>query len=149
MCIAVTEQQLLENTYLSFINDFTRNFIILGFNSSLSSHKGDVLLTLKEALVPQEKMILILVKQNQNFFLSLYFNSGNSYLFVGRKEIYQFKTSNKNVNFHLNFVQEAYFDSGEASLTGNIYRFSIDYNAIDKSSILNIHKYLTGQNYIK
>ena len=89
---------------LSFINDFTRNYIILGFNSSLSSHKGDVLLTLKEALVPQEKMILILVKQNQNFFLSLYFNSGNSYLFVGRKEIYQFKTSNKNVNFHLNFV---------------------------------------------
>ena len=44
-------------------------------------------------------MILILVKQKQRFFFSLHFNSDNSCLFVSRKEIYQFKASNKNVNF--------------------------------------------------
>ena len=29
-------------------------------------------------------------------------------------------------------------ESGEKSLKGNVYDFSVDYNAIDKSDILNI-----------
>ena len=33
-----------------------------------------------------------------------------------------------------------YVDSEEVSLKGNVYDFSVDYNAIDRSSILNIHK---------
>ena len=30
-------------------------------------------------------------------------------------------------------------ESGEVSLKGNVYDFSVDYNAIDKSDILNIY----------
>ena len=30
----------------------------------------------------------------------------------------------------------------EVSLNGNVYNFSVDYNSIDKSDILNRHKYL-------
>ena len=37
----------------------------------------------------------------------------------------------------------------EVSLNGNVYDFSVDYNSIDKSDILNIHKYLMTKNNIK
>ena len=32
--------------------------------------------------------------------------------------------------------------NGNKSLSGNVYDFSVRYNSIDKSDILNIHKYL-------
>ena len=35
------------------------------------------------------------------------------------------------------------------SLNGNVYAFSVDYNSIDKSDILNIYKYLMTKNNIK
>ena len=38
-------------------------------------------------------------------------------------------------------------ESKEVSLIGNMYDFSVYYNAIDKSRILNIHKYLMVNNY--
>ena len=37
----------------------------------------------------------------------------------------------------------------EKSLKGNVYDFSVDYNVIDKSDILNIHKYLMVKNNTK
>ena len=40
-------------------------------------------------------------------------------------------------------------ESREVSLYGNVYDFSVDYNSVDKSDILNIHKYLMTKNYIK
>ena len=39
--------------------------------------------------------------------------------------------------------------SREVSLNGNVYDFSVDYNSIDKSVILNIQKYLMTKNNIK
>ena len=54
----------------------------------------------------------------------------------------------KIITLHLNFVLEAYpwkhkfvrVDIEEVSFKGSGYDFSVDYNAIDKSNILNIHK---------
>ena len=40
-------------------------------------------------------------------------------------------------------------ESKELSLNGNACDFSVDYNSIDKSDILNIHKYLMIKNDIK
>ena len=37
----------------------------------------------------------------------------------------------------------------EVSLQGNVYDFSVDYDATDKSDILNIQKYLMTMNNIK
>ena len=34
-------------------------------------------------------------------------------------------------------------------LSGNVYNFSVNYHSIDKSDILNIHKYLMTKNNIK
>ena len=87
--------------------------------------------------------------------MSLHYNSDNSYLFVSGKKKYKFKASNKNVNFPYQFCLGSisnkfdYVDLGEVSLKGNVFDFSFDYNAINKSSILNIHKYLMGKNNIK
>ena len=37
----------------------------------------------------------------------------------------------------------------EVSLKGNVYDFPVDYDATDKSDILNIYKYLMTMNNIK
>ena len=37
-------------------------------------------------------------------------------------------------------------ESKEVPLGGNVYNFSVDYNAIDKSGISYIHKYLMVKN---
>ena len=83
----------------------------------------------------------------------LHYNGDNSYLFVNGKEIIKFKEGNKNINFLTRFCLGSTSDgfsateSREVSL--NVYDFSVDYNSIDKSDILTIHKYLMTKNDIK
>ena len=80
--------------------------------------------------------------------MSLHYDDDNSYLFVNGKEIFKFKADNKNVNFPTQFVLESIsngfstLEPREVCLNENVYDFSVDYNYIDKSDILNIHKYL-------
>ena len=87
--------------------------------------------------------------------MSLHYNADNSYLFVNGKEIFKFKADNKNVNFPTQFcvgnISNGFSatEAREVSLKGNVYDFSVDYSSIDKSDILNIHKYLMTKNNIK
>ena len=39
-------------------------------------------------------------------------------------------------------------ESREVSLNGTVYDFSVHYNSIDKSDILNIHKHLITKNNV-
>ena len=84
----------------------------------------------------------------------MHYNSDNSYLFVNGIEIYKFKASNKNINFPTQFclgsISNGFsaLESREVSLNGNGYDFSADYNSVDKSNILIIHKYLMIKNNI-
>ena len=59
----------------------------------------DVILVLMENLVPQEKkgLVLVLVKQKQNF-VCLFYNGDNSYLFVHGNKLYNFKANSGNVS---------------------------------------------------
>ena len=72
----------------------------------------------------------------------------HSYLFVNGKEIYKFKADDKIVNFPTYLCKGSIsnklgaIDSREVSLKGNGYDAAVGYNAINKSDILNIHKYL-------
>ena len=65
------------------------------------------------------------------------------------------KASNKNINFPSQFClgnisnKFHYVDLEEVSLKVNVYDFSVDYDPIDKSDILNMHKYLMIKNNIK
>ena len=75
----------------------------------------------------------------------MHYNSDNNYFFVNEKEIFEFKANCKNVDFPTQFCrgsisnQFSAFNFREVSLKRI---FSVDYNVIDKSDILNIHKYL-------
>ena len=86
--------------------------------------------------------------------MSLHYNADNSYLFVNGKEIFKFKADNKNFNsltqFCLRRASNGFSatESREVSLNGKLYDFSVNYNSIDKSGILNIHKYLMTKNNI-
>ena len=74
---------------------------------------------------------------------------------INRKEIFRFKTNNKHINlptqFSLGCISNGFSaaESREVSLNGNVYDISVDYNSIDESDILNIHKYLMTKNNIK
>ena len=76
-------------------------------------------------------------------------------LFFSSKFPFKFKANNKNVNFPTHFCLGSISNgfgaiaSREVSLKGNVYHFPADYDAIDKSDILNIHKYLMVKNNIK
>ena len=80
--------------------------------------------------------------------MSLYYNADNNYLLVNRKGIFKFKADNKNVSFPNQFclgsISNGFSatESREVSLNGNVYDFSVDYNSVHKSDILNIHTYL-------
>ena len=62
-------------------------------------------------------------KSYTKFCLSLHYNADNNYLFVNEKETFKYN--------------------------GDMFDFFVDYNSIDKSSILNIQKYLMTKNNIK
>ena len=104
---------------------------------------------------PEEKFSNNFSKKFKIFYLSLHYNADNSYLFVNGEEKLKFKADKKNVNFPLQFcfgtISNGFSDteSREVSLNGNVDDFWVDYSSIDKSDILNIHKYLMIKNNIK
>ena len=105
--------------------------------------------------------VLILVMQTQSLqcLQSFHYNGDNSCLPFNGKGIYNFKADNKNDNkLIINFTTQfcigsisnkfGAIDYREVFLKGNVYDFLVDYNAIDKSDILDIHKYLMVENNI-
>ena len=72
------------------------------------------------------------------------------YLLMAKKYWSLKPTKNVNVQtqFSLGDILSAE-ESREVSLNGNMYDFSVYYNSIDNSDILNIHKSLMSKNNIK
>ena len=147
--IAIDETHFLgfDDSSSSHTDNWKNNFLVLGegptygINGSFDS--------------PDKKFSINFSKTNTIFCLSLHYNDDNSYLFVNRKEIFKFKPDNKYVNFPIQFFLErksngfGTTNSRELSLKGNVYDFSVDNQAIDKSDILNIDKYIMVKNNIK
>ena len=86
-------------------------------------------------------------KKNRKFCLSLHYNGTNSYLFVNGKEIIKFKAKDSEIppyslclgNISKDWTHD---NKKKTGFSGYIYDFSTDYNVINKSDILDIHKYL-------
>ena len=151
----------------SFDNDTARNVIIFGVDNSSSSHadnhKNNFLVVGEGPTfgingrfgTPRKNFSINFSKANTKCCLNLHYNADNSYLFVNGKEILKFKADNKNVNFPTQFCLRSFSngfittESREVSSNGNVYDFSVHYNSIKKSDILNIHKYLMTKNNIK
>ena len=83
----------------------------------------------------------------------MHYNGDNSYLFVNGKEIHKFQADNRNVNFPTQFclgiISNKFNESDEILFKGIIYDILVDYDAIYKSDILDIYKYLMVKNDIK
>ena len=70
------------------------------------------------------------------------------------KKIHKFKANNGHFKFppqfYLGSISNKFSlnESKEVSLKGNVFDFSVDYNAVAVDDILNIHKYLMKKNGI-
>ena len=100
----------------------------------------------------QKKCIrLTLLRKIQTFCLSLHYNGANSYLFVDGTEIIKFKTKDSEIipySLCLGNISKDWTNDNmkKTGFNGYIYDFSTDYNVINKSDILDIHKYLMKKN---
>ena len=108
-----------------------------------------------EALVQQRKSLsLVLVRQKQNF-TSVYITFMIIVICLLTKKKSVFKADNNNVIFPTQFclgsISNKLYksESDEESFKETVYVFSKDCNAINKSDILNINKYLIVKNKIK
>ena len=104
---------------------------------------------------PVKKFGINFTKTTEKFCLSLHYKGDNSYLFVKGQKIFKFKADRKKLNFLTQFCLGSISNgigatkSRQVSLKGKVYNFSVDYNAIDKYDILNIHKHLMVKNNIE
>ena len=85
--------------------------------------------------------------------MSLYYNGANSYLFVNGTESHKFKAKDSEIvpySLCLGNISKDWTNDNmkKTGFNGYIYDFSTDYNVINKSDILDIHKYLMKKNNI-
>ena len=81
----------------------------------------------------------------------MHYHGAKSYLFVNGTKIIKFKAKDSEISaYHLclgNILKDWSVDSmRKTGLKGYVYDFSVDYDAIAVSGILDIHKYLMKKN---
>ena len=92
-------------------------------------------------------------KENTKFCLSLHYDGPNSYLFVNGTEIIRFNAKYTEITPYPlcfgNISKDWLVDNmKKTGLKGCVYDFSVDYDTIEVSDILDIHKYLMEKNKI-
>ena len=137
---------------------FSQNVLILGVDMSSSAHidnKTKSILVLGigptkglEHTLTTEKMYSInFTVTNKTFCLSSHYNGANSYLLVNGTEIYKFKVKDSEILVGPICLGNIWKDWSvnnmkKTGITGYVYDFSVDYEAIAVDDIKNIHKYL-------
>ena len=107
-----------------------------------------------ESTLSAEKMYSInFTITKKRFCLSLHYNEGNSYLFVNGTEMIKFKAKDSNIvasRLCLGNISKDWSTDNmkKTGLTGYVYDFSADYNAVTVDDIKDIHKYLMKKNGI-
>ena len=116
----------------------------------------EILLVLMEALVQKKKsLVLILVKQTQNISWGYNIMLIIVICLLMKKKSFEFKANTKNVNFPTQYclgsISKGFSNTEFRNISWNwkAYDFSVNYNSIDKSDIINIHRYLITKNDIK
>ena len=90
-------------------------------------------------------------ENNKKSCLSLYYDGANSYLFVNGTEIHKFKARDSEIVANPlclgNTSKDWSVDNmRKTGLTGYVYDFNVDYDAITVDDILGIHNYLMRKN---
>ena len=83
----------------------------------------------------------------------MHYNGANSYLLVNGTEINKFKAKDSEIaaySFCLGNISKDWSvdNMKKTGLKGYVYDFSVDYDSIVVSDILDLHKYLMKKNYI-
>ena len=102
---------------------------------------------LEHTLAAEKVYSINFTKKNTKFCLSLHYNRANSYLFVNGTEITKFKAKDSEIAAYLlclvNISKDWSVDNmKKTGVKGCVYDFSVDYDSIEVSDILDIHKYL-------
>ena len=138
--------------------------LIFGADMSTSIHidnkKKDILVLGRgptqglESTLTAEKMYSInFTVTKKKFCLSLQYNGGNSHFFVNGTEIIKFKAKDSKIVASAlclgNISKDWSTDNmKKTGLTGYVYDFSADYNAVTIDDIKDIHNYLMKKNDI-
>ena len=114
---------------------------ILILAEGLTQGLDDTTLT-AEAIYP-----INFTQSNKRFVLSLHYNRSNSFLFVNATKTYQFKAENFKLKdnalcFSIISNDFTVINMKKTGLKGSVKYFSVDFNPIDTSNILDIHRYL-------
>ena len=108
-----------------------------------------------EHILTAEKFYSInFTENNTKFCLSLHYNGANSYFFDNGTKFSKFKAKDSDIvttplclgNILKDFAVENMKKTG---LSGYVYDFSINYDAIAVDDTLDIHKYFMKKHYIK
>ena len=137
---------------------FGQNVLIFRADMSTSTHidikKKDILVLGRapkqglESTLTAEKMYSInFTVTKKKFCLSLHYNGGNSHLFVNGTEIINFKAKDSEIvasSLCLGNISKDWSTDNmkKTGLTGYVYDFSADYNAVIIDDIKDIHNYL-------
>ena len=142
---------VVDMTKSRYANNRTKNVLVLGHG--LIQKIGDPTIYEEKMYSPNFSV------ENKTFCLSLHYNGDNSYLVVSGKEVTKFEAKGSEIKVHpllLRNIAVDAFGSGtnkfsfqdDTTLYGNIYDFSVDYDAIAVVDTLDIHKYLIENNNI-
>ena len=87
------------------------------------------------------------------FFVSLHYNGAKSYIFVNGTEIYKFKAKDSGIvatPLRLGNISKDWSvdNMKKTGFNGNVYGFSVEYDAVGVDDIKDIHKYLMKKNNI-
>ena len=121
------------------IDNKNKDMLILG--EGPTQGLDDMTLT-AEAIYP-----INFTQPSKRFVLSLHYNESNSFLLVNATKTYQFKANKietKDYTLCLGNISNdfAINNMKKTGLKGSVKLFSADFNPIDTSDILDIHKYL-------
>ena len=141
--------------------DWGKNAIIFGVGMSSSVHANnknkDVLILGKGQIQGLDNTSLTTEysqRSQRKLCLHLHYNGSNSFLFINATKIHQPKAKDSEIKRYplcLGIISKDFVvdNMKKIGLNGYVYDFSVDYNIIDTSNIIDIHKYLMKKHYIK
>ena len=127
-------------------------------SSYIDNKKKDILILdkgptqrLEHTLTAEKFYSINFTIENTKFCLSLHYDGANSYLFVNGTEIIKFKAKDSEINAYplcLGSISKDWSTDNmkKTRLKGFVYDFSVNYNAITVTDILDIPKYLMKKN---
>ena len=138
---------------------YGKNVIIFGVGNSSSVHingkNRNILVfgegptqSLEDAIITSKaKYSINFTESGKRFVLSLHYNRSESFLFVNTVKMYQFRAKDSEIKPYPSCLSNIYKDftldnMKKTGLKGNVWAFSVDYDLINTSKILDIYRFL-------